>query len=92
MKVLFKHPRCIDGVDYHKGEHVLPDSLASHWYFLACVANNAATITEAPEPEPPVEDDEDSLSDSDDPYESDSEEEPIKEKKPKFKGRRKARE
>ena len=48
MKVKFKQPRCIDGVDYYVGVCDVPDKIASHWYFLAAVANGVAVVVEAP--------------------------------------------
>lgn len=48
MKVNFKVPRSLDGVNYPKGIHTIPDSLASHWYFLAMVQNGNAVVLEAP--------------------------------------------
>lgn len=48
MKVNFKQPRSIGGVDYRKGIHELPDDLAKHWYLLACLQNGTASIVEAP--------------------------------------------
>jgi hypothetical protein len=42
MKVQFNAPREIDGVNYSVGVHEVPDSLASHWYFMAIVANKVA--------------------------------------------------
>lgn len=46
MKVLFKQPRSIDGVDYSKGEHQVPDSLESHWFFKACLVNGSVSVLE----------------------------------------------
>lgn len=68
MKVLFKQPHSINGVDYSKGTHEVPDSLEGHWYFQACKVNGSISIVEkggqavivpevpkAPEePKPPV--------------------------------------
>lgn len=44
MKVNFKVPRAIDGVTYSKGVHEVPDSLRSHWYFLALLGNSEAML------------------------------------------------
>lgn len=44
MKVLFKHPRSLGGVDYPKGTHEVPDSEANHWYFLALVQNGDCSV------------------------------------------------
>lgn len=57
MKVQFKMPRSLDGVNYSKGVHEVPDSLASHWYFLAMIQNGVAVILEAAgkkQPEAPM--------------------------------------
>lgn len=57
MKVNFKMPRSLDGVDYKKGTHEVPDSLAKHWYLLAMIQNGVASIVEAPgavKPQAPV--------------------------------------
>ncbi len=48
MKVQFKMPREIDGANYPKGTHEVPDSLEKHWYLLACVQNGNAVILEGP--------------------------------------------
>lgn len=48
MKVQVLRPVCFDKVDYPVGIHEMPDQLASHWYFLALVANGSAFIVEAP--------------------------------------------
>lgn len=48
MKVQFKYPRCINGQDYQKGIHELPDSVGSDWFFLACVNNGDVVIVGAP--------------------------------------------
>lgn len=49
MKVLFKQPRSIDGVDYPKGTHEVSDKLKLHWYFIALQVNGDVTIqAEAP--------------------------------------------
>lgn len=48
MKVNFKQPRSIGGVDYRKGIHEVPDSFSGHWYLLACIQNGSALIVEAP--------------------------------------------
>lgn len=39
MKVKFLKPRSIDGVDYSKGIHEVPDKAAKDWFFLACLNN-----------------------------------------------------
>lgn len=57
MKVLFKVPRSIGGVDYRKGTHEVPDNMASNWYLLAQIQNGNATIVEGPgasKPAPPA--------------------------------------
>lgn len=47
MKIQFKMPRSLDGVNYSKGIHEVPDSLSKHWYFLALVQNGDAVILES---------------------------------------------
>jgi len=46
VKVLFKKPLCIGGVDYSKGTHEVPDSLESHWFFKANLVNGSLSILE----------------------------------------------
>ena len=46
MKVLFREPRSINGVDYSKGTHEVPDALEGHWFFKACVVNGSAVVVE----------------------------------------------
>lgn len=48
MKVKFKGPVAVDGVDYNAGEHEFADSYASHWYILALIANGKALVTDLP--------------------------------------------
>lgn len=57
MKALFKFNREIDGKDYKKGEHELPDSLANHWYLKALVKSgdvNLALAAPLPGPSSPL--------------------------------------
>ncbi len=48
MKIKLKAPRSIDGVLYKAGTHVVPDSLAKSWYFIAQVKSGTAEVLEGP--------------------------------------------
>jgi len=47
MKVQFNAPREIDGVVYTVGTHEVPESLKSHWFFMACLANGVCSYAKA---------------------------------------------
>lgn len=48
MKVQLKRAAHLGGHDYAKGVHELPDSLASHWFFLALQVDGHAVMLEEP--------------------------------------------
>lgn len=58
MRVHLKRAACLGGYDYKQGHHEMPDSVASHWFFLALVASGSALITGAPASKPVAVDEE----------------------------------
>ncbi len=54
MRIELKRAASLAGHDYQAGKHEVPDSVASHWFFLALVANGKAVVLEAAKAAAPV--------------------------------------
>lgn len=48
MRVQFKFPRSIDGTEFTKGIHSIPDEKEGHWFLQGLIKCGDAVIVEAP--------------------------------------------